>query len=148
MQEWQHQLFIKEVSNSKEVYLLQNKQWFITCESNLEWDNTVDPPSVLCFWSNKTLAKVCQKNHWNDAEIITVPLSEFIESWCVGIENDGHIIGTNFNQNLFWREIQWYDLILELINHLEVTKENLQLHKYKNLGDFKKNVESVISKDI
>lgn len=133
-------LFIREACHNKQVFLLQNKEGFITCQSNIdtEWESEI--PDVFCVWSNETLVKANQKSHWPSAKIVKISLEEFMEAWCTGMEEDGYLVGINLDTNLFGQEILGYELILELLDTCEKENIVLQLKRFPDIKTFRKAV--------
>lgn len=139
-----HEKFIAKVCETKIVYGLENEEGFATSSSNEFEDENGEAIGIICFWSEKALANVCARKYWSSYEPIEVDLSEFMENWCIGIENDGLLVGTNFDQNLFGFEIEGYDLILELIQELKRTKQELEFEKFKDLADFEQQLKEAL----
>ena len=132
-----HERFIKTVCENKIVYSLENEEGCATSSSSELEDDDGEPIGIICFWSDRARAKSCIKEGWANYNIIEVSLSDFIENWCIGIDNDGLLIGTNFDQNMFGYEVEGYQLILELINQLQKNDENLDFEKFENIEDLK-----------
>ncbi len=107
--------FVKEVCETGIVFGLKNKEGFATsCSNGLE-DEDGEAITLICFWSKEIMAKVCAKNEWESYAPVEIKLSDFLENWCIGIHNDGLLVGANFDQHLFGYESEGYDLILEII---------------------------------
>ena len=130
-------MFIKEACQNKYVFALKNTEGFVTCESNLEIDGAEPPPSVFCIWSSEVLAKAAKKAHWESAQLFKIPLEEFMEAWCIGMEEDGYLAGINFNANLFGQELFGYDLILELLDACEKEGIILELNRFESIETFR-----------
>ena len=64
-----------------------------------------------------------------------------MENWCVGMANDGLLIGTQFDQNLFGHEVEPLDLILELTAELKSIGKDLNFRKYKGIIDLEEQVK-------
>ena len=130
-----YQKFIKTVCETDIVYALQNHDGFATSAS-VQYDDENDKPvGVLCFWAESARAKSCIKNHWDNYQITEIPLTDFIENWCVGMENDGILAGTGFDQNMFGYEAKPLDLILDLVTEIKVTKKSILLQKFDGIAD-------------
>jgi hypothetical protein len=71
--------FIKTVCQNIEVYALKSANGYATSESTLYEDQYGEPISLICFWSEMTLAKSCITEEWTDYEVQTISLNEFIE---------------------------------------------------------------------
>ena len=68
---------------------------------------------------------------------------ENIENWCLGMANDGLLVGTQFDQNLFGYEVEPLDLILELTTELKSINKDLQFRKFKGIIDLEKQVKEI-----
>jgi hypothetical protein len=139
-----HKKFIKKVCETKIVYSLENEDGIATSSSNDLEDENGEPIGILCFWGEKAYAKSCIKDGWKTYEVLEINLVDFMENWCVGIDNDGLLIGTNFDQNMFGFEIEGYDLILELIDELKTNNTKLDFQKFQSLEDFETQVKEAI----
>lgn len=90
------------------------------------------------------MSKSCVKNGWEEYEPTEIDLAEFIENWCIGIDNDELLVGTNFDQNMFGYEIEGYELILELIKELKKNKKELDFEKFENLEDLETQIREAM----
>ena len=139
-----HEKFVKKVCETNLVYGLENKDGFATSSSNDLEDEDGEPIGIICFWSEKALAKSCSKNDWEEYEPTEIRLAEFIENWCVGIDNDELLVGTNFDQNMFGNEIEGYGLILELIEELKKKNKELDFEKFEDLKDLENQIRDAM----
>lgn len=130
-----HKKFIKTVCKTEIVYGLKDKKGFATSSSVHYDDENGEPVGIICFWAEKARAKSCVKDEWKSYEPTEIPLSEFMENWCVGMENDGLLIGTQFDQNMFGFEVEPLELIIDLLAELKLTGKDLILKK-TNIIDF------------
>lgn len=132
--------FIKKISETNSVYALESEDGLASSDSNDYDDENGEPIGVICFWSEKELAQTCVKNDWAKYQVVEVPLSEFIENWCLSINNDGLLVGTNFDQDMFGSEIEPLELILELIKELKLNKSTVKFLTFDNLADLEKQI--------
>jgi hypothetical protein len=139
-----HTRFIKTVCKTEVVYGLENVEGLASSSSMYFEDDEENPIGIICFWAEEALAKSCIKSDWSDYKITKITLSDFIENWCVGMEEDGLIVGTEFDQNMFGYEAEPLELILELVNELAQTKKELHFHKFKDILDVKAQVERIL----
>jgi len=139
-----HLKFIKTVSESGIVYGLKSKNGFATSSSTQFEDDNGNPIGMICFWAEKVRAKSCAKDEWRKYKVTEIPLAEFMENWCIGMVNDGLLIGTQFDQNLFGHEVEPLDLILELTSELKSTGKDLTLRKFNGIADFEEQVKAII----
>lgn len=141
-----HQKFVKTVSESGIVYGLKSKNGFATSSANNYEDDDGNPIGMICFWAEKVRAKSCAKEEWKKYKPTEIPLAEFMENWCVGMANDGLIIGTQFDQNLFGYEIEPLELIKELTSELKSNRKDLNFRKFSGIADLENQVNSVLNK--
>jgi Protein of unknown function (DUF2750) len=139
-----HKKFIKKVCETSIVYCMENEDGFATSSSNDIEDEEGEPITIICFWSERSLANSCVKNGWEEYKVTEINLGEFIENWCIGIDNDELLIGTNFDQNMFGFEIEGYELILELIEELKKNKTELEFFKFENLEDLETQIREAM----
>ncbi|TYA84239.1 DUF2750 domain-containing protein [Seonamhaeicola marinus] len=139
-----HKKFIKTVCETEVVYGLKNKKGYVTSSSVHYEDENGDPVGMICFWAEKARAKSCINDGWKKYKVEEIPLSDFMENWCVGMENDGLLIGTQFDQNLFGHEVEPLDLILELTSELKSMEKDLNFKKFNGIDDLEKQVKEVM----
>lgn len=139
-----HEKFIKKVCETNIVYGLENNSGFATSTSNDLEDENGDPIMIFCFWSEEIMARVCAKNNWKNFSPVEITLSDFIENWCIGIDNDELLVGTNFDHNMFGYEIEGYDLILELIDEIKKQKKELEFQKFDNIEGLESQIKEAL----
>jgi len=127
--------FIRKVTETENVWVLKSKTGFATSSSNNIEKDDGDSIEVICFWSEKALAKSCAKDEWSEYEPIQIPLNEFIESWCIGMYYDGLIVGINLDQNMFGYESAPLELIVEIIKEIKTTNKKILLEEYSNIDE-------------
>lgn len=142
--EKRHKRFIKKVCESEIVYGLKNNEGFATSSSINYDDDKGKPMGIICFWAEKALAKSCIKNGWKNYKVTEIQLSDFIENWCIGMENDGILIGTEFDQNLFGFEAEPLEMILDLSAELNSIKKDLNFKKFDGISDLENKVKAII----
>ncbi len=140
-----HLKFVKTVSESEIVYGLKSKNGFATSNSTQYEDDNGNPIEMMSFWAEKVRAKSCAKDEWEKYKVTEIPLTEFIENWCIGMANDGLLIGTQFDQNLFGYEIEPLDLIIELTSELKSIGKDLTFRKFNGIADLEKKVKGIIN---
>ncbi|GFD82704.1 hypothetical protein KUL118_55660 [Tenacibaculum sp. KUL118] len=139
-----HKKFIKTVCETEIVYGLKNKKGFATSSSVHYNDENGEPVGVICFWAEKVRAKSCIKDGWKSYKPTEIPLSEFMENWCVGMENDGLLIGTQFDQNMFGFEAEPLELIMDLSTELKSIGKDLNFRKFNGIEDLEKQVKEIM----
>lgn len=140
-----HERFVKKVCETKIVFGLKNNDGFATSSSNEFDDEEGNPVQLICFWAERALANSCRKLDWENYELIELSLEEFIENWCIGLYNDGLLVGTSFDQNMFGYEAEPLELILEVIKELKSKHIGLELKKYENIEDLEEQVKERVN---
>lgn len=138
--------FIKKVCESEVVWALENEDGYATSSSNELEDEDGNPIGLICFWADKARAKSCIIDDWLEYKCVEVDLCDFIENWCIGMSNDGLLIGSDFDSNLFGSEIDPLDMIIEIGKELNIQNKQIKLSKYKQLDDLVREVEESRSK--
>ncbi len=142
--EKRHKRFIKKICESEIAYGLENQEGFATSSSVHFEDEEGEPVEIFCFWAEKSLAKSCLKDGWADYEISEVSLSDFLENWCVGMDNDGLLVGTEFDRNMFGFETEPLDLILDVCSELKSMEKNLELQKFEGISGLESQVKAIV----
>jgi hypothetical protein len=138
-----YERFIKKVCETEIVYGLKNTEGFATSESNDFEDENGASLELICFWSEKSLAQFCVKEEWSEYIPNEISLENFIENWCIGMFNDGLIIGINFDQNLFGFEIEPLELIKALLVELHKQGKELSLRKFKSVEELEQKINKL-----
>jgi hypothetical protein len=140
-----HEQFIKKICDTEIVWCLENKDGLATSSSNEFEDDNGEPVLLVCFWSEKAQAKSCVKDDWHDYKPVEISLSDFIEYWCVNLSNDGYLIGSNFDQNMFGHEVDPLELILDLSKELKNQKKEIELENYQHFSELIAEIEKIIN---
>ena len=97
--------FVERVRASGNVWGLRSEEGWAYCES-ADWEDT----DVLVFWSDRALAEKHAKDDWADHEPAALPVTEFVEHWLPGMDEDGVMIGPDWDENLSGPEVEPSDL--------------------------------------
>ncbi|WP_428225402.1 DUF2750 domain-containing protein [Flavobacterium sp.] len=139
-----HKKFIQTICETETVFALQNKEEFaITYSHNYE-DEEGDPVQIICFWSEENLAKACINHEWTAYKLYEIDLADFMENWCVGIDMDGLMAGTDFDGNLNGYEADSLEMILEIITTLKKKKKAVKLTNYKSIEELETQVKNAL----
>ena len=133
-----HKRFIQEIVKTETVWGLQSEEGWATSSANNYDDENGEPEKLICFWSDVTRARVCQKKYWPDYKPNEIPLTSFMENWLTGMDQDGSIVGTNFDWNLFGFEALPFNLLIELFDTLKAKEHTLNFQKYDSHDEFEK----------
>ena len=58
------------------------------------------------FWSSKEDAELHNVEEWADFEVLEIPLDIFVEDWLITLDEDGVLVGINWNQTLDGKELE------------------------------------------
>lgn len=105
-----HDRFVRDVKANGVVWGLQSDHGWAVCESE-EYEDT----EVYPFWSNEAEARVHCTDDWADYAPASLDLDLFIDTWLAGMNEDGVMVGTNWDADLSGLEVEPYDLARELL---------------------------------
>ena len=137
----QHNRFIKRVIDTGEIWALTTNGNYIFSESNEEEDRT-----VFTVWSDRAYAQRCAIKEWTSYIPASIPLAEFLEAWCAGLNNNQELVGTNWDTELRGLEIEPLALALEILESLKSTDKNLFFNSYSNIAELETAINQVIAK--
>jgi hypothetical protein len=103
--------FAKRVAGSEVVWYLSSGDGPAVCESN-DGDEEGEGESreVILFFSDEAYARRCQGSHYEDHEIASMTLFDFLFRWLPGMSGDGVLAGPNWNQELIGLEVDPFEL--------------------------------------
>jgi hypothetical protein len=105
----QHDRFVKRIVKNELVYYLSNDDGVANSSSNDSED-----ASVLPFWSDGAYASRASRAFVEEFELDTIELFNFLHRWLPGMTKDGVLAGTNWDGDLMGREIEPFDLRIEI----------------------------------
>ncbi|MES2921701.1 MAG: DUF2750 domain-containing protein [Verrucomicrobiota bacterium] len=103
------QRFSKRVAESEVVWYLESEEGPAVCESSDE-DSEGEPLTVMLFFSDEAYARRCQRGHFEDHEIESMSLFDFLFRWLPGMSGDSVLAGPNWNQDLVGLELDPFEL--------------------------------------
>lgn len=142
--EQNHKKFVKQAAKSGSVYGLENKDGFATAASLHYEDDNEKPIEIICFWSERELTKPCITGDWEGYKVAQISLTDFIENWCIGMDQDRLLVGTEFDHNKFGFEAEPLDLILELLTELKSINKDLKFKKFKGISDLEEQLREIL----
>lgn len=88
--------FIEDVKQHQVVWGLQDGsgEGWVVCDSS-EFEDA----DVMPLWSTEAQAKIHCTEEWADYEPIAIPLTELLEFWIEDLNEDGVLIGLNWQEN-------------------------------------------------
>ncbi len=109
-----HARFMKRAIEQETVWYLDGESGVGSCESN-EYEET----SVLLFWSDEAYARRAQQAEFDDLELCSMTLFDFLFRWLAGMEEDEVLAGTNWTGDLMGLEVDPADLKDDLLNAMD-----------------------------
>ena len=131
-----HRKFVTGVVATGIVWTLEDDEGCANIDSETYETEEGEPEIVLCYWSDEKGARAASEKHWPDHDVGEITLSDFMENWCVGMQSDGVIAGTNFDPELLGTEILPLDLLLELFKALKKANKEMSFEQYPSQGAF------------
>jgi len=136
--------FVANVAETEIVWVLEKEEGYATATSLEYDDDDGNPAEVLCFWSEKEMALVCSKDDWEGYIPVQIPLADFIENWCIGMDNDLILAGIDFDRELIGEEIDPLELILEIGAGIYALQKKLILPSGKSLETLMREVSKAL----
>lgn len=143
--EERYKKFIETVCETEVIWGLKNEDGFATSDSTEFEDEDGFPLDLICFWSQKALAKACAIEAWDDYVPTEIPLSEFIENWCVGMSDDGVFAGIDFDSNMFGYEQETLQVVLDLHAELKKHNKSILFKKFKHIEELTDVIEKLMA---
>lgn len=137
--EYKHKKFIERVVDFGAVWGLESDEGFATSGSN-----DFEDAKVIPFWSDKAYASALSKEEWSNYKATSMTIADFMENWLIGMFNDGLLVGTNWDANLFGKEIEPLYLALQLTDELIAKGKTLTLNKYTDITDYQTQVRKAL----
>lgn len=136
--------FVQNVSESGIVYALKGDEGYATSYSSEIEHEDGSAVQTVCFWSDEARAKTCIDNEWSEYHTDSLPLNDFLENWCLGMNMDGIIVGINFDHELTGFEAEPLELILEIITELKKTGKSPELRKFDSIDDLESQIQEAL----
>ena len=93
------------------------------CDSEGNWamvpSDEDDDVGVIPFWSDKPLAEQLCVDEWSVYEPVAIAMEEFLDDWLMGMHEDVHRAGVNWNEDLEGQELEPLDLLEEFESELD-----------------------------
>lgn len=107
----QYNRFVETVKKERLVWGLMSDAGWATAPSN-ECENT----TVIPFWSHKAYAQRLAKKEWETYKPTPIDFDEFVDSWLKGMDENGVLVGVNWNAHLIGKEVEPRDLAKDLLS--------------------------------
>jgi hypothetical protein len=96
-----HRRFVERIVASETVWMLDSGNGAAYCESNEEEERP-----VLMFWSDRAYSERVRQAGFEDCQIDSCSLFDFLFRWLPGMEGDGALVGTNWSGDLAGTECE------------------------------------------
>jgi len=123
--------FVERVAATKLVWGLKSKTGWANTESAED-----DEVTVIPFWSERAYAKICARDDWKSYSPTEVPLSIFLEDWCMGMAENDTLAGINWDANMLGKELDALELIVDVLNRLKVINSAIKFVNYSSIDEF------------
>lgn len=136
--------FINQIIAKGEVYALTLEDGYAMSLSNFFVNDDDEQIELFCFWSQKEFAKSCILNEWSDYKLSSVPLSVFLEDWCIGTSNENYGMGLDFDESLTGEEVDSLELLIEICKILKKEQVKIKYEKFKSTAQLLDYAEKAI----
>jgi hypothetical protein len=123
--------FVERVAATKLVWGLKSKTGWANTESAED-----DEVTVIPFWSERAYAKICARDDWKSYSPTEVPLSIFLEDWCMGMAENDTLAGINWDANMLGKELDALELIVDVLNRLKAINSAIKFVNYSSIDEF------------
>ncbi len=106
-----HRRFIERVAKVRVVWGLKSANGWAVAPSNND-----EGQGVMPFWSDRAYAARAAKDEWAAYEPTAIDLDSFIDKWLKGMNQDGLLVGTNWNAHLMGMEVTPAELAQALLD--------------------------------
>ncbi|MEJ8755505.1 DUF2750 domain-containing protein [Pontibacter sp. H259] len=134
--------FIQQVADTEQVWGLSQGDIWATSSSN-EYEET----EVILFWSTAEGATTCASDEWADYKPEALPVAEFLENWCVGMYDDGLLVGTDWTSELQGREVDPLVVALDVVQELKHKGKEITLEQYDSLSELEEQIIDALEGD-
>lgn len=104
-----YQRFIEHVQESGQVWGLQSASGWVVVDSAEFEDSEVMP-----FWSEEGHAKAHCVDEWAEFSPVAIEIEDFVSDWLPGMDEDGTLVGPNWNADLEGLEIEPVEVARQL----------------------------------
>lgn len=126
--------FIAQILKTKVVYALQFEEGYAMSLSNHFVNDDDELIEMFCFWSDERLAKHHIKEEWSEYTVAEIPLSEFLEDWCIAMSDENLVGGLNLDLEMEGEEVDTLELLIEILHQLKKANVELEFKKFKSVN--------------
>ncbi len=104
-----YQRFVENIQESGQVWSLRSPDGWVIVDS-AEYEDA----EVMPFWSEEAYARQHCVGEWEHFEPAAISFEEFIDDWLAGMDEDGVLVGPNWNAELDGLEIEPVEILQRL----------------------------------
>ena len=134
--------FVEQAVASAQVWGLKNDLGWTVAMSN-----QYDDVQAYVFWTTQQLALACAKEEWETYKPTAIPLSEFLEDWCIGVFDENSLIGVEWTFDMCGSESEPMELAQAIVQELRKTNSAITFTKYKSLQALANLIDKAILDD-
>ena len=109
-----YQRFVENIQESGQVWSLKSEDGWVVVDSAEFEDSEVMP-----FWSEEAYARELCVGEWAHFKPERISFEEFVEDWLAGMDEDGILVGPNWNAELDGLEIEPIEILKQLTDDRE-----------------------------
>ena len=128
--ESKYKTFIEKIVASKLVWGLQDKKGWANSYSNDSEDVDVIP-----FWEDRFYAKSCAVDGWKGYAAVSIPLSDFLENWCLGMIEENILAGINWDAKMIGDEVNASKLAIDILDRLKAIDSAIEFMEYGSIDE-------------
>lgn len=129
--EVKYKQFIEKVAAAKLVWGLKSKTGWANADSAQNYEAAVVP-----FWSERGLAKTSARDDWKSFVPTEIPLTVFLEDWCMGMAENETLAGINWDANMHGIETDPVGVALDILNRLSEINSAITFTNYSSINEF------------
>ncbi|MBV7314328.1 DUF2750 domain-containing protein [Shewanella sp. NIFS-20-20] len=105
--------FIANVKEQQMLWGLQDEtgEGWVVCDS-ADYEET----DAMPLWSTEAMAKTHCTDEWADYQAVAIPLSEYLEFWVSDLNDDGVVIGIDWQNDQGCLELDPIELAKHLVD--------------------------------
>ena len=135
--ESKYKTFIEKIVASKLVWGLQDKKGWANSYSNDSEDVDVIP-----FWEDRFYAKSSAVDDWKGYAAASIPLSDFLENWCVGMIEENILAGINWDAKMIGNEVNASKLAIDILDRLKAIDSAIEFMEYDSIDELAAKIKS------
>ncbi len=135
--EAKYKTFIEKIVASKLVWGLQNKNGWAN-----SYSNDSEEVDVIPFWEDRFYAKSCAVDGWKGYAAVSIPLSDFLENWCVGMIEENILAGINWDAKMVGQEVAASKLAIDILDRLKAIDSAIEFMEHDSIDELMSKIKS------